>query len=122
MHEPDVGRPDDFKLAENYVQNHSETNNEPVKMRYLAIIPKVAQKGSKKIFVTPCKPLISWTINAAKASTLIDDVILSSDDPEIISVAKEYGCRVPFIREAGISQDKAPSIDVVFDAVKISKF
>ena len=29
MHEPwlDVGRPDDFKLAENYVQNHSETNN-----------------------------------------------------------------------------------------------
>ena len=90
-------------------------------MKYLAIIPaRGGSKGvpKKNIRNFRGKPLISWTINAAKASTLIDDVILSSDDPEIIAIAKEYGCGVPFIREAAISQDKTPSIDVVFDAIK----
>ena len=65
-------------------------------MRYLAIIPaRGGSKGfQKNIRNFRGKPLISWTINAAKASTLIDDVILSSDDPEIISVAKDMvvGC------------------------------
>lgn len=64
------------------------------------------------------KPLIAWTIEAAKSSKYIDTLILSSDDDKIISVAKQFGCEVPFIRSAELAGDKTPSIDVVIDALE----
>ena len=41
------------------------------------------------------KPLIGWTIDAAKKSELLDRVVLSSDDDEIIQVATALGCEAP---------------------------
>ncbi len=63
------------------------------------------------------KPLIAWTIEAAKTSQLLDRVILSSDDPGIIEVAQAYGCEVPFVRESRLAQDQTPTIEVVLDAL-----
>ena len=62
------------------------------------------------------RPLIGWTIEAAQGSRRIDQLVLSSDDPEIIAVAHGLGCAAPFRRSAALSGDKAASIDVVLDA------
>lgn len=63
------------------------------------------------------KPLIAWTIEAAKNSPSIDRVVLSSDDAEIIEVARQYGCEVPFVRDGHLACDEATSMDVVLDAI-----
>lgn len=64
------------------------------------------------------KPLIGWTINAARQSVLLDRVVLSSDDEEIMSVSSGLGCEVPFRREALLSGDAATSADVVMDCLR----
>jgi CMP-N,N'-diacetyllegionaminic acid synthase len=89
--------------------------------RILAVIP--ARGGSKgvsrkNIRDLAGKPLIGWAIEAAKKSKYIDRLILSSEDPEIIKVAKSYGCDVPFVRVSELAQDDTPGIDVVLDAVQ----
>ena len=63
------------------------------------------------------RPLIAWTIEAARQSRLIDRLILSSDDADIIRVAANLGCEAPFVRGAALSGDDAASIDVVLDAL-----
>lgn len=87
--------------------------------KILAVIP--ARGGSKgvprkNIRELAGKPLIAWTIEAAKKSKYIDRLILSSEDPEIIEVAKSYGCEVPFVRPIELAQDGTPGIKVVLDA------
>lgn len=87
----------------------------------LAII--TARGGSKgvpgkNIRMVGGKPLIGWTIDAAKRSRYVDRMILSSDDLEIISTAISYGCEVPFVRDSMLAQDNTPSINVVFDAIE----
>ncbi|MEC6408906.1 cytidylyltransferase domain-containing protein [Achromobacter xylosoxidans] len=89
--------------------------------RILAVIP--ARGGSKGVpgkNIRPAggKPLIAWTIEAARKSTLLDRVILSSDDSAIIAAAKQYGCDVPFIRDAELATDTATTIDAILDAVQ----
>ena len=86
----------------------------------IGIIP--ARGGSKGI---PGKntidlggyPLIAWTILRAKKSKYIDRLILSSDDNNIIEVAKNYGCDVPFKRPAELATDSASSVDVTLHAL-----
>lgn len=63
------------------------------------------------------KPLIAWTIEAAKACPGIDAVVLSTDDPAIASVAARFGCEVPFMRPAALATDEASSMDVVYHAL-----
>ncbi len=67
------------------------------------------------------KPLIAYTIEAAKASGVVDRLILSTDDPAIAEVAKQYGCDVPFMRPADIADDKAAHLPVLQHAVKALK-
>ena len=88
--------------------------------KILAMIP--ARGGSKgvprkNIRILGNKPLIAWTIEAAKKSKYIDRLILSSEDAEIIEVAKAHGCEVPFVRDISLAQDDTPGINVVLDAV-----
>jgi CMP-N,N'-diacetyllegionaminic acid synthase len=71
----------------------------------------------KNIRILAGKPLIAWTIEEAKKSEFIDRIILSSEDDEIISVAKKYGCEVPFKRPAEYAQDDTPGIEPVLHAV-----
>jgi N-acylneuraminate cytidylyltransferase len=90
----------------------------------LAIIP--ARGGSKgiprkNIRMLAGKPLIAWTIKEAKRSKYIDRLILSSEDEEIIKVAKEWGCDVPFVRPAGLAKDDTPGIEPVLHAINTLK-
>jgi CMP-N,N'-diacetyllegionaminic acid synthase len=56
------------------------------------------------------KPLIVWTIVAARASTAIQRVIVSTDDEEIARVSREAGAEVPFLRPLEIARDDSPHI------------
>ena len=73
----------------------------------------------KNIRLLKDKPLIAWTIIEAKKSKYIDRLILSSDDHEIIQVAKDYNCEVPFIRHKELAQDHTPGIEPVLHVINI---
>jgi N-acylneuraminate cytidylyltransferase len=87
----------------------------------LALIP--ARGGSKGI---PRKnirsfagyPLIAWSIAAAKQSSLVTRVIVSTDDEEIAAVAREWGAETPFLRPAEFAQDKTTDLPVFEHALK----
>jgi CMP-N,N'-diacetyllegionaminic acid synthase len=64
------------------------------------------------------KPLIAYSIDAAKKSDLITHLIVSTDDEEIADVAKKRGCDVPFIRPKELAQDETPHLPVMQHAVK----
>lgn len=69
--------------------------------KILAIIP--ARGGSKGIpnknITNLCgKPLIAYSILAAKASQYIDDIIVSTDSEQIADIATQYDASVPFLR------------------------
>ncbi len=86
----------------------------------LAIIP--ARGGSKgvprkNIREVAGKPLLAWTIEEAKKSKYIDRLVLSSDDTEIIEVAKAWGCEAPFVRPAELARDETPGVDPVLHAL-----
>lgn len=86
----------------------------------LGVIP--ARGGSKgvsrkNVREVGGRPLIAWTIEAARGSRYLDRVILTSDDAEIITVAQANGCDVPFVRAAELADDCTPTIDVVLDAL-----
>ncbi|WP_139453488.1 pseudaminic acid cytidylyltransferase [Campylobacter armoricus] len=87
----------------------------------LCIIP--ARGGSKRIprknvidFLG--KPLISYSIESALNSGIFDDVIISSDDDEIIEVALKYGAKAPFVRKKELSDDYTSSTAVIQNAIK----
>ena len=87
--------------------------------KVIAIIP--ARGGSKalpgkNIIAVGGKPLLAWTIDAARKARYIDRLILSSDDDAIIDVARQFGCEAPFKRDARLAADDSPTIDVVLDA------
>lgn len=87
---------------------------------FLAIIPaRGASKGipKKNIKLLAGKPLIAWTIEEAKKSKYIDRLILSSEDEEIIKVAREWGCEVPFVRPKYLAADNTPGIDPAIHAI-----
>jgi N-acylneuraminate cytidylyltransferase len=92
------------------------------KKKILAVI--TARGGSKglprkNILEVSDKPLIVWTIEEAKKSKYIDRLILSSEDAEIIKVAKKWGCDVPFVRPTELAQDDTPGIDPILHAIKM---
>jgi N-acylneuraminate cytidylyltransferase len=63
------------------------------------------------------RPLIDFTIAAARAAACVDRVVLSTDDDEIARVAEACGCEVPFRRPAALASDTATSMDVVMHAL-----
>lgn len=62
----------------------------------------------KNIRLLAGKPLIAYAIEAGLASEFIDTVIVSTDDPEIASVARECGADVPFMRPPELAGDHSP--------------
>lgn len=93
-------------------------------MKILGLIPaRGGSKGvpKKNIKHLLGKPLIGYTIDVAHNSTLLDKTILSSDNDEIISVSKELGLEVPFIRPLELAEDTSPTIGVVIHALEYYK-
>lgn len=87
----------------------------------LAIIP--ARGGSKRIprknIKHFCgKPMIAWSIEAARESGCFDRIIVSTDDAEIADVARAYGADVPFMRPPELSEDHTATIPVIAHAVE----
>jgi len=89
-------------------------------MKNLAIIP--ARGGSKRIprknikqFLG--KPIIAYSVQAALDSGLFDEVMVSTDDEEIASIAREAGAQVPFFRSQENANDYATLADVVLEVV-----
>ena len=71
----------------------------------------------KNIKMIAGKPLIVWTIEAALCSSLLNAVVVSTDDPEIAEVARRAGAQVPFMRPAELAQDQTPGLDPVLHAL-----
>lgn len=86
----------------------------------IAIIP--ARGGSQRIprkNIQPfCgKPIISHSIHAALASNVIDQVVVSTDDEEIATVAREAGAQVPFMRPAELADNSTGTAAVIRHAI-----
>ena len=63
------------------------------------------------------KPLLAYTIEAAKQSGVLDRLIVSTDDEAIAACARSLGCDVPFMRPPALAQDDAIHLDVMVHAV-----
>jgi CMP-N,N'-diacetyllegionaminic acid synthase len=88
--------------------------------KFLAVIP--ARGGSKRlsgknILDLAGKPLIAWTIEAAKESQYIDAVLVTSDSDEIIEVAKSFAAET-VKRPAHLADDTATTFDAIEHAIK----
>ncbi len=87
----------------------------------IAIIP--ARGGSKRIPRKNIKsfygkPIIAWSVEAAKSSGLFEHIIISTDDEEIAEVARNYGATVPFMRPEALSNDFAGTTEVITHATQ----
>lgn len=90
-------------------------------MNILAIIP--ARGGSKgvphkNIKLLAGKPLITYSIEAAKGSKYIDRVVVSTDDGEISKISKKYGAEV-ILRPEDLAQDESPTLDAVIHSLNV---
>jgi CMP-N,N'-diacetyllegionaminic acid synthase len=90
------------------------------KHKIACVIP--ARGGSKglprkNIKLLAGKPLIAYTIGQALQSHYIDRTIISTDDPEIADVSRQYGAEVPFMRPDNLAGDHASTIDVLLHAI-----
>lgn len=88
----------------------------------VAVIP--ARGGSKRIprkNIRPFhgKPMIAWSIEAARAAGCFDRIVVSTDDAEIAAVARRHGAEVPFMRPAELADDYAPTTAVIGHAIRL---
>lgn len=90
-------------------------------MKHIAII--TARSGSKgikdkNIKLMNGKPLLTYSIEAAKKSGIFDEIMVSTDSQTYADIAIEYGANVPFLRSAKNSSDNAGSWDTVLEVVR----
>lgn len=90
-------------------------------MTVLAITPvRGGSKGipGKNIKEIAGKPLLAWTIEAAKNSKLIDRYVVSTEDAAIANVARDYGAEV-LDRPAELATDEATTLAVLEHAISV---
>lgn len=94
--------------------------------KILMLIP--ARGGSKRLprkNVLPLagKPLICWTIEAALATGLDARILVSSDDEEVLGIARQYEPEgvISYRRPGELATDTASTVDVVIDALNVEK-
>lgn len=64
------------------------------------------------------KPILTYSIEAARSSGAFDEVMVSTDDPEIAGIAVKYGASVPFFRSEATANDYASTDDVIMEVLK----
>ena len=89
-------------------------------MKFVTIIP--ARSGSvnlknKNILKFNAKPLIYWSIKAAKDSKIVKDVFVSTNSTKIAKISKKYGCKVPFLRKKDLASSNSIMKDVIVDTL-----
>lgn len=92
-----------------------------MRLRVLGLVP--ARGGSKgiprkNIRRLAGKPLLEYTIEAARSARRLDRVVLSTDDPEIAEVGRRCGIEVPFERPVELAGDTTPTLPVVQHALR----
>jgi N-acylneuraminate cytidylyltransferase len=85
------------------------------------VIP--ARGGSKRIprkNIKPFrgKPIIAWSIDAARRSKLFEHIVVSTDDAKIAEVARSLSAEAPFTRPAGLSDDHTGTIEAIAHAAR----
>tara|TARA_B100000029_G_scaffold501771_1_gene575872 strand:- start:236 stop:934 length:699 start_codon:yes stop_codon:yes gene_type:complete len=93
-------------------------------MKVVAIIP--ARSGSKGIHLKNIKklngkPLIQYTIDAAKKCKMINRIVVSTDSKKIANISKKLGVEVPFLRPKKISGDVSSMEEVVTHTINFLK-
>lgn len=89
-------------------------------MKTLVIIPaRGGSKGIPRKNIKPLngKPLIYYSIDCARAICPDEDICVSTDDAEIISIVEQYGLKVPFVRPAELASDTAGTYEVLLHAL-----
>lgn len=92
-----------------------------MKDKIIAIIPaRSGSKGlaNKNIKELNGKPMIAYTIEAAKKSDIFETIMVSTDSSEYADIAKKYGAEVPFLRENNLSNDDSKISDVIIDILE----
>lgn len=79
-----------------------------------------ARSGSKRLpgknlKILCGKPLIAWSIEAARKSFFVKDIYVSTDSKEIAEISEKYGAIVPRLRKDSLSQDNSTSFDTALD-------
>jgi len=64
------------------------------------------------------KPLIAYTVDAARESGVFDRTIVSTEDAAIAQAARDLGCELPFVRPTSLSADETKHLDVMEHAVR----
>lgn len=90
-------------------------------MARLAIIP--ARGGSKRIPRKNIKdfhgkPIIAWSIEMALNCELFEEVMVSTEDKEIIEISEKYGATIPFIRSEDNSGDTSTTLEVINEVLR----
>ena len=86
----------------------------------LFIIPaRGGSKGLPRKNILPIneKPMICYTIDAARGVTSDENICVSTDDLEIKKVVEDYGLKVPFIRPTELATDTAGTREVLLHAI-----
>ncbi len=88
--------------------------------KVLAVI--AARGGSKRlrrknVLEAGGKPMVAWSIEAGQGSRYIDRLILSTDDDEIMDIARRRDCEVPYRRPDGLAGDSAGIEDTLIHAL-----
>ena len=89
-------------------------------MQVLGVIPaRGGSKGvpGKNLRAVAGRPLLAYTIDAARASRRLTRVVLSTDDPVVAGAGRALGVDVPFMRRADLATDDAPMLPVLQHAV-----
>lgn len=89
-------------------------------MKILGIIPaRGGSKGvpGKNIKTLGTKPLIQYTLDAARQSSLLTRIIVSTDSDSIADCVKSQGDYIPFIRPASLALDHTPTLPVIQHAL-----
>lgn len=92
------------------------------RLKTLGIIP--ARAGSKRlphknVRSLGGKPLVAWCIEAARAATKLDRLVVSSDDEEVLRIAKSYDVSLALRRPGELAADESPAIDYVRHALQV---
>lgn len=89
--------------------------------RVLGIVPaRGGSKGlpGKNVRLLAGEPLLAYTARAARASGVIDRVILTTDSDEIAGIGRQVGLDVPFLRPAALAADDTPMAPVLAHALE----
>ena len=90
-------------------------------MKVLGVIPaRGGSKGvpKKNVKLLGGKPLIAYSIEAARAAKRLTRVIVSTDDEEIAEVSRRWGADAPFLRPAELATDAAKAVPVIQHALE----